>query len=178
MRICRSYVRRRLVQRFLQGIRELAPGFRAFPALPPCFRVSFRPLVLLLVRPHLPAVSQNPWPRISEEPRRVSFSSFSALSHLPQWMRPPISEEGNSGANGADGGVCPAVSLRRMWLEISPAVDSWELRDAAGGVWEPDDAEAYGTAGNAQRRKGRAEPASRGNELAAFELHLGLNCLF
>jgi len=84
------------------------------------------------------------------EYHRVDFSGFTALPGMPQRLRSPISEERNCREDIVDGGVCAAVPLRRVRVEIFAAIVACELRDETGGVCEPDDAAIYGAAGSAR----------------------------
>jgi hypothetical protein len=58
---------------------------------------------------------------------RVYQFAFAALPGLPQRVRSSISTKGSAGADAADGGVCAAVSMRGVWMEIFAAVVAAKL---------------------------------------------------
>ena len=97
---------------------------------------------------------------MSEEFFRAYSFAVTALPELPQRVRSPISKKGRLGEDAVDGGICKAVSLCGVRVEIFAAVVACEFCDAAGGVFEPDDAEVYGATGSAWRGCGEVEHAS------------------
>lgn len=59
--------------------------------------------------------------------RRAYSFAVAALPRMPEWLRSPFTPKRNCGEDVADGGVCAAVSLRGVWVEIFAAVVASEF---------------------------------------------------